>query len=32
MKEKILKDLKFLDYINNPVLKDLLSKLLEKDP
>jgi hypothetical protein len=32
MKEKIIKDEKFLDYINSPILKDLLQKLLNKDP
>lgn len=32
MKEKIIKDTKFLDYINSPCLKDLLEKLMDKDP
>ena len=32
MKEKIMQDNKFLNYINNPMLRDLLEKLMNKDP
>jgi len=32
MKEKIITDNKFLTYVNNPVLRDLLEKLLNKNP
>lgn len=32
MKQKIISDNKFLNYINSPLLKDLLEKLMNKDP
>jgi len=32
MKEKIITDNKFLTYVNSPVLRDLLEKLLNKNP
>lgn len=32
MKEKIITDNKFLGYVSNGVLRDLLGKLLNKDP